>query len=94
MEFYEGVVIGVGGIIRDIFSMGVCLIVLLDLLRFGELDNLRIKYLLEEVVVGIGGYGNCIGILIVGGEIVFDFCYEGNLLVNVMCVGLIEYKDI
>lgn len=67
---------------------------MLDSLRFGELDNPRTKYLLEEVVAGIGGYGNCIGIPTVGGEIAFDPCYEGNPLVNAMCVGLIEHKHI
>lgn len=94
VEPYEGAATGVGGIIRDIFSMGARPIALLDSLRFGELDNPRTKYLLEEVVAGIGGYGNCIGIPTVGGEIAFDHCYEGNPLVNAMCVGLIEHKDI
>ncbi|MGX7030022.1 phosphoribosylformylglycinamidine synthase subunit PurL [Vagococcus zengguangii] len=94
VEPYEGAATGVGGIIRDIFSMGARPIALLDSLRFGELDNARTKYLLEEVVAGIGGYGNCIGIPTVGGEIGFDPCYEGNPLVNAMCVGLIEHKDI
>lgn len=94
VEPYEGAATGVGGIIRDIFSMGAHPIALLDSLRFGELDNPRTKYLLEEVVAGIGGYGNCIGIPTVGGEIAFDPCYEGNPLVNAMCVGLIEHKDI
>ncbi|HGF7129313.1 TPA: phosphoribosylformylglycinamidine synthase subunit PurL [Enterococcus faecium] len=94
VEPYEGAATGVGGIIRDIFSMGARPIALLDSLRFGELDNPRTKYLLEEVVAGIGGYGNCIGIPTVGGEIAFDPCYEGNPLVNAMCVGLIEHKDI
>ncbi|HAQ0823147.1 TPA: phosphoribosylformylglycinamidine synthase subunit PurL [Enterococcus faecium] len=94
VEPYEGAATGVGGIIRDIFSMGACPIALLDSLRFGELDNPRTKYLLEEVVAGIGGYGNCIGIPTVGGEIAFDPCYEGNPLVNAMCVGLIEHKHI
>lgn len=94
VEPYEGATTGVGGIIRDIFSMGARPIALLDSLRFGELDNPRTKYLLEEVVAGIGGYGNCIGIPTVGGEIAFDPCYEGNPLVNAMCVGLIEHKDI
>lgn len=74
--------------------MGARPIALLDSLRFGELDNPRTKYLLEEVVAGIGGYGNCIGIPTVGGEIAFDPCYEGNPLVNAMCVGLIEHKHI
>lgn len=94
VEPYEGAATGVGGIIRDIFSMGARPIALLDSLRFSELDNPRTKYLLEEVVAGIGGYGNCIGIPTVGGEIAFDPCYEGNPLVNAMCVGLIEHKDI
>ena len=91
VEPYEGAATGVGGIIRDIFSMGARPIALLDSLRFGELDNPRTKYL---VVAGIGGYGNCIGIPTVGGEIAFDPCYEGNPLVNAMCVGLIEHKHI
>lgn len=94
VEPYEGAATGVGGIIRDIFSMGARPIACLDSLRFGELDNARTKYLLEEVVAGISGYGNCIGIPTVGGEVSFDPCYEGNPLVNAMCVGLIDHKDI
>lgn len=94
MEPYEGAATGVGGIIRDIFSMGARPIAILDSLRFGELTNERTKYLLEEVVAGISGYGNCIGIPTVGGEVAFDACYEGNPLVNAMCVGLIDHKDI
>ncbi|WP_207694243.1 phosphoribosylformylglycinamidine synthase 2 [Enterococcus sp. DIV0212c] len=94
VEPYEGAATGVGGIIRDIFSMGARPIALLDSLRFGELTNDRTKYLLEEVVSGISGYGNCIGIPTVGGEVAFDPCYEGNPLVNAMCVGLINHKDI
>ncbi|MHC5374667.1 phosphoribosylformylglycinamidine synthase subunit PurL [Enterococcus sp. LJL120] len=94
VEPYEGAATGVGGIIRDIFSMGARPIAVLDSLRFGELDNARTKYLLEEVVHGISGYGNCIGIPTVGGEVAFDPCYEGNPLVNAMCVGLIDHKDI
>ncbi|MGX7024331.1 phosphoribosylformylglycinamidine synthase subunit PurL [Vagococcus hydrophili] len=94
VEPYEGAATGVGGIIRDIFSMGARPVAMLNSLRFGELDNNRTKYLLEQVVAGIGGYGNCIGIPTVGGEIGFDPCYEGNPLVNAMCVGLIEHKDI
>jgi phosphoribosylformylglycinamidine synthase len=94
VEPYEGAATGVGGIIRDIFSMGARPIAMLDSLRFGELDNERTKYLLEEVVAGIGGYGNCIGIPTVGGEIAFDPVYRGNPLVNAMCVGLIDHKDI
>ncbi len=94
VEPYEGAATGVGGIIRDIFSMGARPIALLDSLRFGELDNERTKYLLEEIVAGISGYGNCIGIPTVGGEVGFDPCYEGNPLVNAMCVGVIAHKDI
>lgn len=94
VEPYEGAATGVGGIIRDIFSMGARPIAMLDSLRFGELDNERTKYLLEEVVAGIGSYGNCIGIPTVGGEIAFDPVYRGNPLVNAMCVGLIDHEDI
>ena len=93
VEPYEGAATGVGGIIRDIFSMGARPIAMLNSLRFGELDNDRTKYLFEEIVAGIGGYGNCIGIPTVGGETVFDPCYKGNPLVNAMCVGLIDQKD-
>lgn len=93
VEPYEGAATGVGGIIRDIFSMGARPIAILDSLRFGELDNERTKHIFEEVVAGISGYGNCIGIPTVGGETVFDPCYKGNPLVNAMCVGLIDQKD-
>lgn len=95
IEPYQGAATGVGGIIRDVFSMGARPIALLNSLRFGELDaSSRVRYLFKEVVAGIAGYGNCIGIPTVGGEIQFDPCYEGNPLVNAMCVGLIDHKDI
>ncbi|MCL6571046.1 MAG: phosphoribosylformylglycinamidine synthase subunit PurL [Bacillus sp. (in: Bacteria)] len=94
IEPYQGAATGVGGIIRDIFSMGARPIALLNSLRFGELESARVRYLFKEVVAGIAGYGNCIGIPTVGGEIQFDPCYEGNPLVNAMCVGLIDHKDI
>ncbi|WP_124057690.1 phosphoribosylformylglycinamidine synthase subunit PurL [Vaginisenegalia massiliensis] len=94
VEPYEGAATGVGGIIRDIFSMGARPIAMLDSLRFGQLDDARTKYIVSGVVEGIGGYGNCIGIPTVGGETKFDACYEGNPLVNAMCVGLIDHKDI
>ncbi|GEK31388.1 phosphoribosylformylglycinamidine synthase subunit PurL [Kurthia zopfii] len=95
IEPYQGAATGVGGIIRDVFSMGARPIAMLNSLRFGELDaSKRVKFLFEEVVAGIAGYGNCIGIPTVGGEIQFDPCYEGNPLVNAMCVGLIDHKDI
>lgn len=94
IEPYQGAATGVGGIIRDVFSMGARPIALLNSLRFGELQSARGKYLFEEVVAGIAGYGNCIGIPTVGGEVQFDPCYEGNPLVNAMCVGIIDHKDI
>ncbi|QBK24529.1 phosphoribosylformylglycinamidine synthase subunit PurL [Ureibacillus thermophilus] len=94
IEPYQGAATGVGGIIRDVFSMGARPIALLNSLRFGELKTPRVKYLFEEVVAGIAGYGNCIGIPTVGGEVQFDPCYEGNPLVNAMCVGIIDHKDI
>ncbi|WP_273127907.1 phosphoribosylformylglycinamidine synthase subunit PurL [Bacillus weihaiensis] len=94
IEPYQGAATGVGGIIRDVFSMGARPIAILNSLRFGELKTPRVKYLFEEVVAGIAGYGNCIGIPTVGGEIQFDSSYEGNPLVNAMCVGLINHEDI
>jgi phosphoribosylformylglycinamidine synthase subunit PurL len=94
IEPYQGAATGVGGIIRDVFSMGARPIALLNSLRFGELDSPRVKYLFKEVVAGIAGYGNCIGIPTVGGEVQFESSYEGNPLVNAMCVGLIDHKDI
>ncbi|MET3696587.1 phosphoribosylformylglycinamidine synthase subunit II [Bacillus oleivorans] len=94
IEPYQGAATGVGGIIRDVFSMGARPIALLNSLRFGELESDRVKYLFKEVVAGIAGYGNCIGIPTVGGEIQFEASYEGNPLVNAMCVGLIDHKDI
>ncbi len=94
IEPYQGAATGVGGIIRDVFSMGARPVALLNSLRFGELDDAHVKYLFKEVVSGIAGYGNCIGIPTVGGEVQFDDCYAGNPLVNAMCVGLIDHKDI
>ncbi|OKL36122.1 phosphoribosylformylglycinamidine synthase subunit PurL [Domibacillus mangrovi] len=94
IEPYQGAATGVGGIIRDVFSMGARPVAILNSLRFGELETSRVKYLFEEVVAGIAGYGNCIGIPTVGGEIGFDPSYEGNPLVNAMCVGLIAHEDI
>jgi len=94
VEPYQGAATGVGGIIRDIFSMGARPVALLNSLRFGKLESERVKYLFEHVVSGIAGYGNCIGIPTVGGEVVFDESYEGNPLVNAMCVGLIDHDKI
>lgn len=94
IEPYQGAATGVGGIIRDIFSMGARPVALLNSLRFGRLESERVKYLFEHVVSGIAGYGNCIGIPTVGGEVMFDESYEGNPLVNAMCVGLINHDQI
>ena len=94
VEPYQGAATGVGGIIRDIFSMGARPVALLNSLRFGKLEQGRVKYLFEHVVSGIAGYGNCIGIPTVGGEIMFDDSYDGNPLVNAMCVGLIDHDKI
>lgn len=94
IEPYQGAATGVGGIIRDVFSMGARPVALLNSLRFGELDKPRVQYLFEHVVAGIAGYGNCIGIPTVGGEVNFDPTYEGNPLVNAMCVGLIDHDKI
>jgi phosphoribosylformylglycinamidine synthase II len=94
IEPFQGAATGVGGIIRDIFSMGARPIAVLNSLRFGKLQNDRVKYLFEHVVSGIAGYGNCIGIPTVGGEVMFDESYEGNPLVNAMCVGIIDHDKI
>src|SRR5579875_1701199 len=94
VEPYQGAATGVGGIIRDIFTMGARPIALLDSLRFGPLDEPRNRYLFGGVVGGIAGYGNCIGIPTVGGETHFHPGYNGNPLVNAMCVGLIDHRDL
>lgn len=94
VEPFQGAATGVGGIIRDIFSMGARPIALLQSLRFGKLDNERVKYLFENVIAGAGSYANGIGVPTVGGEVMFDESYEGNPLVNVMCVGLIRHDRI
>jgi phosphoribosylformylglycinamidine synthase len=94
IEPYQGAATGVGGIIRDVFTMGARPIALLNSLRFGSLTSARSRYLFSGVVAGIAGYGNCIGIPTVGGEVYFHPSYEGNPLVNAMCVGLLEHKDL
>ncbi|MFN4213330.1 phosphoribosylformylglycinamidine synthase subunit PurL [Exiguobacterium sp.] len=94
IEPYQGAATGVGGIIRDIFSMGARPVALLNSLRFGDLNESRVKHLFGHVVSGIAGYGNCVGIPTVGGEVAFDPAYSGNPLVNAMCVGLIRHEDI
>ena len=94
IEPYQGAATGVGGIIRDIFTMGARPIALLNSLRFGALDNPATQRLLEGVVAGIAGYGNSIGIPTVGGEIAFEPSYAGNPLVNVFCLGIAKASDI
>ncbi|MAU65153.1 MAG: phosphoribosylformylglycinamidine synthase II [Dehalococcoidia bacterium] len=94
IEPYEGAATGVGGIIRDIFAMGARPIALLNSLRFGDLSDSRNLFLLNGVVAGISGYGNCIGIPNIGGETVFDKSYSGNPLVNAMCIGLLEKDEL
>ncbi len=91
VEPYQGAATGVGGIIRDIFSMGARPIALMDPLRFGSLDDARTRYLFEGVVSGISAYGNAVGVPTVGGEVVFDDCYRDNPLVNVFCLGLLPH---
>ena len=90
VEPYEGAATGVGGIVRDILAMGARPMALMNSLRFGPPNDDRQRYLLNGVVSGISGYGNCIGVPNVGGEVVFDASYAGNPLVNAMCVGIIE----
>ncbi|HUP27471.1 MAG TPA: phosphoribosylformylglycinamidine synthase subunit PurL, partial [Chloroflexia bacterium] len=94
VEPVEGAATGVGGIVRDIFTMGARPIALLNSLRFGPLREPRNRYLFGGVVAGIGGYGNCIGVPTVGGEIYFDPSYSGNPLVNAMCVGLLRSDSV
>jgi phosphoribosylformylglycinamidine synthase subunit PurL len=94
VEPYQGAATGVGGILRDVFTMGARPIAMLNSLRFGSLDSARVRYLFAGVVKGIGDYGNCVGIPTVAGEISFDPAYEGNPLVNAMCVGLLHEDEL
>ncbi len=94
IEPYQGAATGVGGIVRDIFTMGARPIASLNSLRFGQLDDARVRELLSGVVAGIGDYGNCLGIPTVGGEVYFNPAYQGNPLVNAMCVGLVNQDEI
>ncbi|MGH2464569.1 MAG: phosphoribosylformylglycinamidine synthase subunit PurL [Candidatus Limnocylindrales bacterium] len=89
VEPYQGAATGVGGILRDIFTMGARPIAVLDALRFGDPAEARTRHLLRGVVSGVGGYGNCVGVPTIGGELVFDPSYAGNPLVNVMAIGLL-----
>ena len=88
IEPYQGAATGVGGILRDVFTMGARPVALLNALRFGAADHEKTRHLLSGVVSGIGGYGNCIGIPTIGGEVNFDSSYNGNILVNAMAIGL------
>jgi len=94
IEPYQGAATGVGGIVRDIFTMGARPIASLNSLRFGELNDPRVRELFAGVVAGIAGYGNCLGIPTVAGEVYFHPCYQGNPLVNAMCVGLVNIDEI
>ena len=89
IEPYQGAATGVGGILRDIFTMGARPIALMDPLRFGPLDDPRSRWIAEGVVSGVSGYGNSVGVPTVGGETVFDATYMGNPLVNVLCLGVL-----
>jgi len=94
VEPYQGAATGVGGILRDIFTMGARPIAVLDALRFGDPADVRTRHLVDGVVGGVGGYGNCVGIPTVGGELVFDPSYQGNPLVNVMAIGVLEERHL
>jgi phosphoribosylformylglycinamidine synthase len=94
IEPYQGAATGVGGIVRDIFTMGARPIANLNSLRFGDPSDARVRELLSGVVAGIGDYGNCLGIPTVGGEVYFNQAYQGNPLVNAMCVGLVKTDEI
>jgi phosphoribosylformylglycinamidine synthase len=94
VEPYQGAATGVGGILRDIFTMGARPIALLDSIRFGTLDKPHNRYLFEGVVAGIAGYGNAVGVPVVGGELEFDPAFDGNPLVNVMCLGLMRREQL
>ncbi|ATL84362.1 phosphoribosylformylglycinamidine synthase subunit PurL [Streptomyces malaysiensis subsp. malaysiensis] len=94
VEPYQGAATGVGGIVRDILAMGARPVAVMDPLRFGAADHPDTKRVLPGVVAGIGGYGNCLGLPNIGGEVVFDPCYQGNPLVNALCVGVMKHEDI
>ena len=94
IEPYQGAATGVGGILRDVFTMGARPIAVLDSLRFGSLTSPRVRYLFGGVVKGVGDYGNCVGIPNLGGEVYFDEAYEGNPLVNAMAIGLMKTEDL
>ncbi len=94
VEPYQGAATGVGGILRDVFTMGARPIAMLNSLRFGSLDSARVRHLFAGVVKGVGDYGNCVGVPTVAGEVAFDPAYEGNPLVNAMCVGVLREDEL
>ena len=94
IEPYQGAATGVGGILRDVFTMGARPVALMNALRFGDPKHPKMKHLVQGVVSGIGGYGNCVGVPTVGGETNFDPAYDGNILVNAMAVGIAEQDKI
>ena len=94
VEPYQGAATGVGGIVRDILAMGARPIGVMDPLRFGPLEAPDTARVLPGVVAGIGGYGNCLGLPNIGGEVVFDSSYAGNPLVNALCVGVLRHEDL
>jgi phosphoribosylformylglycinamidine synthase len=94
VEPYQGAATGVGGIVRDIMSMGARPIAVMDPLRFGAIDHPDTQRVLPGIVAGVGGYGNCLGLPNIGGEVVFDASYQGNPLVNALCVGSMRHDDI
>src|SRR5262252_3594045 len=94
IEPYQGAATGVGGIMRDVFTMGARPVAMMNALRFGEPDHPKTRHLVSGVVSGIGGYGNCMGVPTVGGEVNFHKSYNGNILVNAMCVGLARQDKI
>jgi phosphoribosylformylglycinamidine synthase II len=94
IEPFEGAATGVGGIVRDIFTMGARPVLLTNSLRFGSLESSQVKRLFRGVVSGISHYGNCLGIPNMGGDVYFDDCYEGNPLVNALCAGILKHEDI
>lgn len=94
VEPHQGAATGIGGIVRDIIAMGARPVAVMDPLRFGAADHPDTRRVLPGVVSGIGGYGNCLGLPNIGGEVVFDSCYQGNPLVNALCVGVMRHEDI
>ena len=94
VEPYQGAATGIGGIVRDIISMGARPVAVMDPLRFGAADHPDTARVLPGVVSGIGGYGNCLGLPNIGGEVVFDSCYQGNPLVNALALGVLRHEDI